>query len=86
MSVFDPELKEFSETNFEKNTFSSKIEAKLLKALSEGKERFPDIVQCPNTSCGNPLQVEMKKEEIFLFCKNCGWKHMVQKNVEPSGE
>jgi len=81
MSIFSPELKEFSETNFEKNKFSREIETKLLKALSEGKERFPDIVQCPNKACGNPLKVEMEKEEIFLFCTNCGWKQVVRNNT-----
>ena len=81
MSIFSPEFKEFSETNFEKNKFSREIETKLLKALSEGKERFPDIVQCPNKSCGNPLKVEMKKEEIFLFCTNCGWEQVVRNNT-----
>lgn len=79
MSIFSPEFKEFSETNFEKNKFSREIEAKLLKALSQGKERFPDIVQCPNKACGNPLKVEMKKEEIVLWCSNCEWEQVVRK-------
>ena len=81
MSIFSPEFKEFSETNFEKNKFSREIETKLLKALSQGKERFPDIVQCPNKACGNQLKVEMKKEEIFLLYGNCGWEQVVRNNT-----
>ena len=74
MSVFDPELKENKETNFELNKFSSDFEKKLLLALKQGKEKFPDIIQCPIRTCGNPLKIEMREDSIFLKCTNCNWE------------
>ncbi|MBI4599100.1 hypothetical protein HY734_02800 [Candidatus Uhrbacteria bacterium] len=58
MSVFNPELKEFSESGFEAKKFSPETEAKLLNALSERKDRYPDLVACPNRTCGNPLKAQ----------------------------
>lgn len=79
MSVFNPELREYRESNFEANRFSPDTQRKLLKALDDGRESFPDIVQCPNPSCGNPLKVEMKVDSIFVYCTNCGWQNILQR-------
>jgi hypothetical protein len=85
MSVFNPELKEFRETNFEANKFSSDSEKKLLVALDAGKQTYPDIIQCPNKSCGIPLKIEMQKDSIHIYCTNCGWEHVLQKVKDSSG-
>ncbi|MBI2550887.1 hypothetical protein HYV73_00895 [Candidatus Uhrbacteria bacterium] len=79
MNVFNPEMKEFSESGFEAKKFSPDIEKKLLKALDKGKETFPDLIQCPNRQCGNPLKIEMRQESILLYCTNCGWERMLKR-------
>jgi hypothetical protein len=80
MSVFNPEMKEFSESGYEAKKFSPDLEAKLRKTLKEGKETFLDIVQCPNRACGNPLRVELRGDAFHLRCPNCGWQHLVWKH------
>ncbi|MBI4592340.1 hypothetical protein HY733_02745 [Candidatus Uhrbacteria bacterium] len=52
MSIFNPELKEEREGFFEAKHFSSDFEKRLLRALDRKRETFPDIVLCPNKSCG----------------------------------
>ena len=80
MSVFNPEPREFKESNFEANKFSPDVERDLRRALEESKETFPDIVQCPNRACGNPLSIELKDGVFHLRCANCGWRHIVKKH------
>lgn len=48
MSVFNPEFREEREGFFEAKYFSLDFEKRLLKALDQRKERFPDVVLCPN--------------------------------------
>lgn len=79
MSLFDPEQKEHRETRYEKNKFSREKEKMLLKALDEGKETFPDIVQCPIQKCGNPLNIQKRADSLVLRCKNCGWESVLRK-------
>jgi hypothetical protein len=79
MSVFNPEMKEFSESGIEVNKFSPDMEKKLLKALDDGKEKYPDIIQCPNKFCGTPLMIEMQKDSIRVYCTNCGWENILHK-------
>lgn len=73
MSIFNPELKEFRESNFEANKFSQDTEKRLLKALEDKKERYADIVRCPNKSCGVPVKVEMQGDHVRVSCPACGW-------------
>lgn len=79
MSVFNPEMKEFSESKFEANKFSTETERKLLKALDAGMDRFPDIVQCPNQRCANPLVVEFVDAAVRITCKWCGWNQVLRR-------
>lgn len=79
MSVFNPELRENRESKWEANRFSPDLQKKLLKALDDGKDRFPDIVQCPNQSCGNPLKIEMQVDAVHVYCTNCGWESVVRR-------
>ena len=79
MSVFNPEMKEFSESGFEAKKFSPDMEKKLLKALDDGKEKFPDLIECPNKVCGNPLKVEMRDGFVRVYCTNCGWERLLRK-------
>lgn len=81
MGVFNPESKESLEVSFESNKFSRNAEKKLVDALVQGRETFPDIIQCPNKSCGYPVGVQMFKDKIELRCQNCGWTHQVFKTV-----
>jgi hypothetical protein len=81
MSVFNPELREDRESKWETNRFSPDLQKKLLKALDDGKDRFPDIVQCPNQSCGNPLKIEMLVDLIYIYCTNCGWENYLKKST-----
>lgn len=77
MSVFNPEVKELRESNFETNKFSLEIERKLQQLLSSDQERFPEIVQCPNTACGCPVNIKRMDEEIIISCSNCGWNRVI---------
>lgn len=79
MSVFNPELREYRESNFEANKFSYDVERKLQKALDQNKEVFPDIIQCPNRSCGCPVRVEMKTDLIRISCGSCGWERIIKR-------
>lgn len=79
MSIFNPEMKEFSESGFEAAMFSPDTEKKLLQALQDGKESFPDLVQCPNHTCGNPLKITIQEHGIRVYCVNCGFERIVQK-------
>lgn len=79
MSVFNPELREHRESTWEANKFSPDLQEKLLKALDDGKDRFPDIVQCPIESCGNPLKVEMQVDSVHVYCTNCGWESYLKR-------
>lgn len=63
MSVFNPEFREERESFFEAKHFSPDFEKRLLTALDQGKETFPDIVLCPNKSCG---------------CPSCGWEQILK--------
>lgn len=80
MSVFNPEMKEFSESGFEAKKFSPDTE-RLLKALNDGKETFPDLIECPNKQCGNPLRVERHGDSFRVYCTNCGWGASVSNNI-----
>ena len=79
MSVFNPELKEYSESNFEEKKFSPEIEKRILQEVKKGKEKFPGIIQCPNQSCGSPLKVEVQADFIRLYCTNDGWERMLRR-------
>ena len=79
MSIFNPENRERPESNWEKNHYSSNSEEKMRKALADRKDVFPDIVLCPNSSCGNALKIEMHQGEVLCYCTNCGWRNVIQK-------
>ncbi len=79
MDVFNPELGELSESKFGENKFSSDNEKKLQKAIDEDKETFPDIIQCPQPTCGFPLKLRKMTNHIRVFCSNCGWEKIVKK-------
>jgi predicted nucleic acid-binding Zn ribbon protein len=78
----DPEVREHREIRYEKNKFSREKEKKLLKILDEGKETFPDIIQCPNQKCGNVLTVQKLSDSILLMCKNCGWESVLKRELK----
>ena len=84
MSIFNPEQREGREKNYEANKFSLDIEKKLLSALKRRKETYPDIVQCPNRSCGCPVKIEMKKDSVRVYCTSCGWEKVLKNYDEES--
>tara|TARA_B100001964_G_C14125125_1_gene550173 strand:+ start:595 stop:846 length:252 start_codon:yes stop_codon:yes gene_type:complete len=77
MSIFNLEYKEDRESLFEANKFSPETEKKLFEAMKNKKETFPDVVQCPNASCGCPLKVDIQEDLIRLSCSSCGWERLV---------
>lgn len=80
MSVFNPELREEREGFFEAKYFSPDFEKRLLKALDLGKETFPDIVLCPNSSCGNPLKIRFLEDAVIAWCVSCGWEQLLKRD------
>lgn len=78
MSIFNPELKETPEYDFEANKFSDKIEEKLQRAMNQGREVFADIILCPVQSCGNPLHVKIEERKAHVYCVSCGWETWIQ--------
>ena len=80
MSIFNPEMKEFSESGYEAKKFAPDIERSLRQALEEGRETYADLIQCPSRSCGNALTVELRDGVFHLRCGNCGWRHIVKKH------
>lgn len=77
MSIFNPEMKEAHEFDFEANRFSDKVEARLQAALQSGKEVFADIILCPMPTCGNPLKIVLEKDIARVSCVSCGWTNQV---------
>ncbi|MEK7620334.1 MAG: hypothetical protein AAB413_03810 [Patescibacteria group bacterium] len=84
MSVFNPELREERESFFEAKHFSPDFEKRLLKALDQGKETFPDIVLCPNKSCGCPLKVQFLEDAVRAWCPQCGWEQLLVRDPSAS--
>ena len=63
-------------------TVNPDLEKKILKKVSD-TEQYSDVIFCPKGSCGNPVEVEVDKEKIQLFCGMCGWeKSLVRINNE----
>ncbi len=85
MSIFNPEFKEGRESGLEKNRFSPNFKERLLRELRDGKEAFPDIIQCPVKSCSNPIELERHKNLVTLRCSSCDWTNTFQIN-NPSGQ
>jgi hypothetical protein len=84
MDVFNPELGEFNESKFGENKFSPENEKRLKQALEQDKENFPDIIQCPKPTCGNPLKIEKRNNHLRVYCARCGWETIVKKNDDES--
>lgn len=82
MSGLNPEYRENPETKYEVNKFSPDLEKKMLQALNDKKEVFPDVVLCPNQSCGNPLTVVILENYISCSCANCGCQKILQKTIK----
>ncbi len=81
MSVFNPEFREERESLFEAKKFGPDLRKKLLSALDAGKDRFPDIIQCPNDSCSNPLTIHMHPDIVHAVCTNCGWEQVLKSSI-----
>ena len=79
MSIFNPELKEDRE-GFLKRHFSPDFEKRLLTALDQGKETFPDIVLCPNKTCACPLKVQFLEDAVRAWCVSCGWEQSMKRS------
>ena len=82
MSVFNPELREERESFFEAKKFSADFEKRLLTALDQKRESFPDIILCPNRSCGCPVKVQFLSDRVQVSCFRCGWEQILKKNQE----
>ncbi|HLD20701.1 MAG TPA: hypothetical protein VJB64_01245 [Patescibacteria group bacterium] len=80
MSIFNPELREEREGFFEAKHFSPDFERRLLSALDRKRETFPDIVLCPNKSCGCPLKIQFLEDAVRAWCPSCGWEQTLTRD------
>jgi hypothetical protein len=76
--TFDPEIRERKETYREKQMISPEMEEKIREKLAV-QETYPDIVYCPNRSCGTPVEIVEEQDSIALRCKNCGFDRIIPK-------
>ncbi|MFH1315594.1 MAG: hypothetical protein ABIH67_04315 [Candidatus Uhrbacteria bacterium] len=62
----------------EQQTVTPELEQKIRDKVAQ-HEVYPDIVFCPNGKCGNPINLEIKKDHIRLHCKMCGFEKLLPK-------
>ncbi|MBT6254076.1 hypothetical protein HOI83_02490 [Candidatus Uhrbacteria bacterium] len=79
MSIFDGEYKEKNELYRESREFSEKTDLELQAMIDSGKETFPDVIGCPNRSCGNPLKIKVTDTEVEAYCANCSFSKIYQR-------
>ncbi|NQV90302.1 hypothetical protein HQ487_02740 [Candidatus Uhrbacteria bacterium] len=78
MSIFNPENREDRESLFEAKKFSPEFEKRLLTALEKKRESFPDVILCPNGSCGCPMKVQFLENAVRVWCVQCGWEQILR--------
>ncbi len=79
MSIFDGEYKEKNELYKESREFSEKTDLELQEMIDAGRGSFPDIIGCPNRSCGNPLKIRVTDDDVEAYCANCSFSKIYQK-------
>ncbi len=85
MDIFAPENRESIEKYRESRVYSSEIEKQILDRISEGLERFPDIMFCPHKNCRNTLKIELLSDFIRVYCNTCGWEKIISRNSRFQG-
>lgn len=76
--MINPEIRESNERYREKQMLDKELEQKILERMRK-YETYPEVVFCPNKSCGVPMKVVNKSNMIILKCNMCGFERKIIK-------